>query len=516
MDARILRIGLRPLLLTLLLFLTLVSLGFLCDLILIQTGWMQTPLIQALLPAREVAVNLIGNTLELQGALVGLAITVASIMVQLSATRYSARALDLFAEDRINLAQFALFIVTPFYGLWLMFLGQAIPWPTAHILIFKGLSLLCVLCLLPYFRYLFFFLQPERLVERIRAGAQVQRLSATLSPRELEAQQRNLEQCVTQLSDVVASCLSNSDQRLAQRSIEQLRNVATEYLHVKNRLPDAWFSLPRDAFPGWEEARLARLASDRTWVEMHVLKQLEGIYVVSLNRSREIAAAIGHRTREVGMTALQVEDARALELTLMFFNTWLRHAINAGDLRTLFHIFYHYRRLAEGCLGEPWIPTLLRVANHFKYYGQECEKRGVHFAMEIAAYDLRVLVERAWSVCHEAVEPLLTTFLEVDRIPDTTETAQSQRGVRKHQAILAAFLLAHSEEMLARRIFEDMKHEPRELLRSIHAELSAITSPDYWEIQERGTNFYFVPLHQRAELSRFFLWLEEQEPEDRD
>lgn len=516
MESRVLKIGLRPLLLTLLLFLILVSAGFLADLVLQQTGWVHSPALSALLPARDVAVNLIGNTLELQGALVGLAITVASIMVQLSATRYSARALDLFAEDRLNLAQFSLFIVTPFYGLWLMFLGQTIPWPTAHILIFKGLSLLCVLCLLPYFRYLFWFLQPEHLVERIRAGAQIEQLGPTLRPSQIDVSQRALEFSVMQLSDVVANCLINSDLRLAQRSIEHLRGVATEYLAVKRRLPEGWFAIPRDAFPGWEEARLARLAADHTWVEMLVLKQLEGIYVQALNRSREIAAAVGHRTREVGMAALKNEDPRALELTLLFFNTWLRHAINAGDLRTLFHIFYHYRRLAEGCLGDPWIPTLLQIAQHFKYYGQECEKRGVHFAMEIAAYDLRVLVERAWSVCHEAVEPLLHTFLEVDRIPDTTETAQSQRGVRKHQAILAAFFLSHSEELLARHIYEDMRHEPREMLRSIHAELSRIASPDYWEIQERGANFYFVPFQHRAELGRFFQWLEDQEEDDND
>lgn len=505
----ILRIWLAPLTFVAVVFVCLILLGTGVDRLLTVNGVRDNELYRLLLPAHGEVADLIGNANQLLVAIAGIAITVASILVQLSATRYSSRVMDLFIEDRINLSIFTLYIVTPLYGLWMSFLGTALPQPSTHVLFFKLLAGSSLLALLPYFNYLFHFLRPENIIQRIQNSVQFDSLSTLASVSQLEKLRANLISSVTQLSDVVLNSILNSDMNLALLSIDRLRALSSDYLEVKHLAPDQWFLVPRRAFLGLEEAKLQRLGTERTWVEMHCLKQYELIFVRSLNEFREVSAAIGHRTRDVGMAAIHLHDRSTVLLVVLFFNTYLRHAINAGDIRTMFHTFYQYRRLAEGLLHPEWRDLLRRIANHFKYYGQESERRGAAFAMEIAAYDLRMLVERAFVIYPASAEDLLEVFLEVDRKPDSSEAEQSQRGVRKNQAILASFFLFHGEQALARSIYEDMKHEQRDRMRSIYEELLLVTSEDYWEIQDRGSNFYFVPPAQHQALANFFSWFDE-------
>ncbi|MBW2254207.1 MAG: hypothetical protein JRI25_06355, partial [Deltaproteobacteria bacterium] len=108
------------------------------------------------------------------------------------------------------------------------------------------------------------------------------------------------------------------------------------------------------------------------------------------------------------------------------------------------------------------------------------------------------------SGCHDAV---LSIFLEIDREPEEGAAQEaSLRGVRKAQAKLAAYYLSQGDTEHARRIFEDMRRDPIERLRSIYDELSQIEEPEYWEVSDRGINFDWLPQDQRAHLDTFFGW----------
>lgn len=502
------RYWLWPLLLVLLALILQIVFGTLIDHLLLTQNLRSNGLYELMVPADPNILSTIGNSIEFLGGLVGIAITVASILVQLSATRYSSRVMELFVEDRVNLWVFIFYLSVPLYGLWLSFLGKGFQASPTHILLFKLGTVGSVLILIPYFNYLFNFLRPESIISRIQSSVNFTNLSISLPAQRLETMRSNLISSVSQLSDVVLNSLLNSDMNLALLSISRIKGIATDYLEIKTKAPDTWFLVPQRAFLGLEEGKLQRLATDRTWVEMHCLKQYELIFVQSLNQFREVTAAVGHRTRDVGMSAIQQKDRATVQLVVLFFNTYLRHAINAGDIRTMFHTFYQYRRLAEGCLSPHWRELLRQIAFYFKYYGQESERKGVAFAMEIAAYDLRSLVERAYILYPASSEDLLDVFLEVDRHPEDREAEISQRGVRKNQAILASFFLHHGEVPLARRIYLDMAHESLDRIRSIHEELRQNTTEDYWEIQDRGSNFYFVPEVQRPSLALFFSWFE--------
>jgi hypothetical protein len=49
-----------------------------------------------------------------------------------------------------------------------------------------------------------------------------------------------------------------------------------------------------------------------------------------------------------------------------------------------------------------------------------------------------------------------------------------------------------------------MAHEAPDRLRSIRDELLSITSKDFWEVVDRGTNFDYLPDDRKQKLREFF------------
>ena len=447
--------------------------------------------------------QLITSLLELIAGLLGLLFTVSAILVELSATRYSSRVVDLFVSDRVNLSYFTLTVVTPLYGFWLALTLDILPWPTFHFTLFSFLVSLDLVLLVPYINYLFGCLTPDAIVRRIVGSVDLARVEKS-GGRGLPRARQNLVTSVSQLSDVVLSSMNTADINLSARAIEAIRDLGVSYLRHKSRLPPLWFDFSPEIFPGMPAAKRQELRESHTWVEMFCFKQLELVFVQSAGRFRELCTAVASCTRALGEVAGGVGDTCSRELCLLFFNTLLRHAMNVADVRTLSHCLYQYRLLGEAHLHARDGASLDKIAFYFKYYGQECEKRGLGFVMEIVAYDLRRLVQEAWHHHREGVPALLEVILEVDHIPDTAEGELSQRGVRKSQILLAAFFLREGAADFAEKIALDLRDEPAERIESMEKELSTRTSAEFWEIQDRDANFYYVPDEMRPALEQFF------------
>jgi hypothetical protein len=187
-------------------------------------------------------------------------------------------------------------------------------------------------------------------------------------------------------------------------------------------------------------------------------------------------------------------------------NTYLRAALNGKDVRTAYNVLNQYRQLAESLLSaspeaNDWaLVTLVEIAGHFKYYARLAHSNGMGFVTETAAYDLCALCEMASARHASAHDRLLAIFLEIDEHAGD----RSLRGVRKAQAKLASFYLASGETGRAQTIYEDMKNESPERLRSIRDEMLAITSKDFWEVVDRGTNFDYVSDARKEKLRQFF------------
>src|SRR6185436_900756 len=62
--------------------------------------------------------NALGNLAQIIAAVLGIAITVVSIVVQLAATRYTSRVADMFFRDRTNLTIMGFFVVACIDAVW--------------------------------------------------------------------------------------------------------------------------------------------------------------------------------------------------------------------------------------------------------------------------------------------------------------------------------------------------------------------------------------------------------------
>src|SRR5439155_10055088 len=62
--------------------------------------------------------NALGNMAQVVAAILGIVITVVSIVLQLAATRYTPRIADMFFRDRTNLGVLAFFVVACINAVW--------------------------------------------------------------------------------------------------------------------------------------------------------------------------------------------------------------------------------------------------------------------------------------------------------------------------------------------------------------------------------------------------------------
>lgn len=461
----------------------------------------------------ESATSALTNMAEVTVGVLGVAITVVSIIVELAATRYSPRITELFLRDRTNLTTLSFFVLTSVLVVWInVTLGPGEP-PRTMALFELGLLSASLLALLPYFAFVFDFLSPTRVVRLIADNgvAAVRRVAAGGA---VEANRRLLGVSLEQLGDIVHKAVQNQDRTIATAAIAALREVMVEAVDRKAELPDAWFDAYQDLkddsdFVAFHRDVVRRLVPRRTWVEMKGLRQYQTTFGESILHARDVGHLVAIETRRLAVRAAEAGDAHALHLSLRYLNTFMRASINARDVRTAYNLLNEYRLLAQGLLGTSEQRAVLEVAGHIKGYGQLAFGAKLSFILETAAYDLCSLIE----VVHAADAPehdaLLDVFLDVDREPggDATQEA-SLRGVRKAQVKLALWYLARGEPERARRIHRDMQLEPKARLRSIRAELEGTVDEEFWEISDRGANFDWVDDERRSRIDEFFGWFE--------
>lgn len=452
----------------------------------------------------------IGNLPEVVVGVLGIAITVVSIIVQLSATRYTPRVTEMFFRDRTNLLVLGFLVITSIHCIWTTFVIHGSFVPQLLIAVTLAMMTAAVLALIPYFVYVFAFLDPERIVARLEAHSVAMAVETTAREGTAQRQRRVLEG-IEQLADVAVNSVSNKDRIIASRAVDALRDLVRKYLAHKNQLADDWFTIGSEILHNPDFTVMARqsqqaLNADRTWLEFKVLRQYQTIFTECLNRMRDIGQLVAIDTRYVGEAAIAAGDRRVLALAVKFFNTYMRATINARDVRSAYNVLHQYRQLAEAVLRAGWSAAAVELAGYFKYYGQTASAANLAFVTETAAYDLSALCELAHELGNDQADGLLSTLLEVDKVPETEAQERSLRGVRKAQIQLAAYFLCVGSEEQARRIWRDMEQERPERLLSIREELLAVQSEDFWEIVDRGGNFDYLAPARREQLHRFFSW----------
>ncbi|MEY4581123.1 MAG: hypothetical protein RL701_5826, partial [Pseudomonadota bacterium] len=416
-------------------------------------------------PNPAAAATTLGNAGEIVAAVLAIALTVVSIVVELASNRYTHRVTELFVTAPINFIVMSLFVLTAVQALWVTMTIDASQGPTSFIPYFAvGVTMVmltvCLLILLPYFAFVFAFLNPIQIVDRI-CGHTLQVIGQPSRRHGLAYRKREAIRGVEQLADVAVNAMEHRDKGVSMASVHALKKLLLDYQSLRAQLPDAWFRLEGELvenpdFVSMDEQVLAEVSARKSWFEMKVLRQYQTIYSEALHRMRDISYVVAIDTRLIAERAHRHADTALLHLCMKFFNTYVRAAINARDVRTAYNVFNQYRLLAQSLLDLKGGAYSVEIARYFKYYGLISYAANLPFILETVAYDLCALTELAYERGSPSLHDILRILLRVDKEGEGAAQEQGLRGVRKAQVKLATFFLLRNEQRLARQVYSDM------------------------------------------------------------
>jgi len=455
----------------------------------------------------------ISTLVGVNAAVFGIVITVVSIIVQLSADRYTGVA-RMFLRDRLNIYVAAYYVMTCVASVWLSAASHSDYVPRITLLAMLSMTMGGLVITMPYFGYVFWFLEPRTLIAHIRQDA-IKRAADGAREEDqsecFEAQAKTLF-ALEELTDIANNSISGKDKIIASAAVDALKDFAVEYVQLKPQASQTWFSIGPEIrqnpdFVAMDAESLADLEQRRTWIEWKVMRQYLSIYNEALGSMRDITYVIAIDTRYIGEAAAAADDAELIDLVYRYMNSYLRSTLNARDVRTAYNILNQYRKLIESMLLAGRHKAALDGVRHMKYYGLIGFELDLSFITETVAYDSSAIAQIANEVGSPVEKDILAEFLELDRAPFVRGQEKALMGVRKAQVKLAAYYIATNQEDRARAIAADMKDEPTERLQKIRRQLENVESKDFWEIIDRGRNFeYMLPAH-RASLAIFFAWL---------
>lgn len=465
-------------------------------------------------PNPAAAAQTLANAAGIAAAVLAIALTVVAIVVELASNRYTHRVTELFISEPLNFFVMGLFVVTALHATWVSMIfdqdpagGGFVPYTGFGVTML--LLTLCLLVLLPYFNFVFAYLNPIQIVRRIYEHTL---RAIERGGRDMRAVQAEAVRGVDQLGDVALNAMQSRDKGVSMAAVDALRDLVRDYQATRATLADSWYLVDGELannpdFVSMNRDVLSQVSSRRIWFEMKVLRQYQMVFGDALGRISDLSCLIAINTRLLAEQAAAHDQVELLKLSIKFFNTYLRAAINAEDVRSAYSVIHQYRLLAQALIGYQDGRYALDIARHFSYYGHVSVGADLPFILETVAYDLCALNEVAHASRMPVADELLEIFLRVDKETEADGAHDaSLRGVRKAQVKLATYYLLEGDEARARKIYSDMAHEEPQRMASIRDELMQVESPEYWEVIDRGVNFDYLPPDRKAKLEQFFGW----------
>ena len=448
-------------------------------------------------------------------AVLGIVITVVSLLVQLTSERYTGVA-QMFLRDRTNVVVMSYYVVTCVVGVFASLTLHSEYVPRATVVAILGATAFGIVIMLPYFMYVFRFLAPTSLVERIQRDA-VSDVRASATEKDAAALvmgQAPAIAALEELTDITSNSISGKDKIIASRAVDAIRDFVTAYLEVKNQAQPQWFAIGADIranpdFVAMDPESLRDLEVDHTWLEWKALRQYLGIYAEAQAEMPDINYLIAIDTRYVGEAALAKGDRNVVDLSFRFMNSYLRAALNARAVRTAYNVLNQYRLLVESMIKGGAHDLAIEGVRHMIYYGRTSYDMQLGFVTETVAYDVGALCEFAHAQTGPANldDRMLAMFLELDQPLRLKRQEAGLQGIRKAQIKLACYYLLAGADDRASRIAADMAGEDRERLAAIREQLARVESKEFWEIIDRGRNFEYMPPRQKEQMEKFFALL---------
>ncbi len=427
--------------------------------------------------------------------------TVVAIAVPLTANLYSLKFLEFFIKDRVNAAVLTLVVFADLASLWVIYSLKEDFLPSFQTHLSFGLLSLCLVVLFPYLYYVFRFLHPNTLLERLEEEIYAD-LRAARRPAHAVSNRRQVAEGIEHIANIAIRSIDRADRSTAIESVLTLERVARAYWSHKPGLPAAWFQAEQSFFLGFSSQAVDAFTAKRSWVEMKLLSQLRQVLSAAIPRVHDVVSSIAKTLRKLGLDETARRDSALRELVMEYFNTYIRLAITRKDARSVFILFDQYRNFAEALNADD--PALVEeIAYYFEYYGQVARENGLNFIVEAVAHDLGDLVQHVWQTGTPNRTVLLEHFLHYDA-PARPPLA----GVKKAHALLASYFLLSGEAEPTAQIRQSFAGLDPPFVGALKRDLLRITRENYWEVNERRMNIDYVPDAQREKLREFFETLE--------
>jgi hypothetical protein len=422
--------------------------------------------------------------------------------IPLTANMHTPKLIEMFLRDRINQLVLTFIAFGAAHVLWVTYIigpGFAPIWAVrlALYMVLVGWALL-----IPYFFYVVRFIDPSRLVVRLReASTGLVERAARRQIHPTTAQQE-LATRVGQIGTIIIKSLDRNDRDVAAEGARVLKHLLDHYGGHKERMKRAWFTVDHASFVGFTEPAVELLAETKTWYEMKVLQQLELAFLRALHGPTDTVPVFSDAVRVIASRAHERNDEQALRLAIRFFNNFLRGAIRSGELSAVFDVLHQYRQLAKTIITRD--DLVVEIGRHFTFYAVMARKSGMVFAPQLVVFDLGYITRRAYERERPAARVLLDQVLA---LPHHTDKDVHSMAV-KAKLILGAFFVKNLREAEAEAVRKNLRDVHEDALERAEQDLLSADRA-FFEVNGRQHNVEYVPPERRESLRRFCRSLEE-------
>jgi Predicted membrane protein (DUF2254) len=446
-----------------------------------------------------------GGVLGLVGGAEGVTLSIVIVAVvfgiQTTSSRYSPRIIGIFTRNPLNALVLSFALASILYTFLVRSEVKVNYVPLLSVAMAEVLALINFAILLPYVSYIFEVMRAETLVESIMRRAQ-RELKATSNSRHALRHRNALMTSIAQVTDIAFGSIVLGDMPVCVLTIDVLgRFLAGEYLPAKKGFAAQWFQVSHAEMPGASDQIVAEVNRAQTWFAYTVMSSFVDMVGLTPVHRKEAVHAIAVATRDAGIAAIEVGDSEVAELSMRFFNTYLRASVNRSAPTFASGIMNEYRRFAIGALE--WRPDLsVEAAAHLLRYGRHFEEAGMPATLGAAAEDVADLAIEARD--RDPQVSLRLARLLVRNLLDLTPNARpiGLNGMFKGVAKLTFWAMAAEQKDIARVLVEGIAAAPPDFVDAALDRMESMQNGLFWEVNERVIAFDWVEQPLRAEIPR--------------
>ena len=436
-----------------------------------------------------------------EGVTLGIVIWAVMYGIQTTSSRYSMRIIDIFTRNPWNVLVFGFALASILYTFLVRAEIKPNYVPMWSVSVAVALALANFAVLLPYVIYVFNVMRAESLIKgiRTRATRAVRDYAAGKGGRNCRA---SVMTCISQATDIVIGSIQLGDMPVSIYGIETLAHfIADDYLPAKKKFRADWFQVSHADLPGASDQILAEVNRARTWVEYTIMSSFVDIAGLTPVHRREAMHAIALATRNIGLAAIEVGEPEVADLSLRFFNTYLRVAINREAATFASTTMNEYRRLAIGALE--WRPDLsVDAASHLLRYGRHFDEAGMPAIYGAAAEDVADLAIEAQGRDPEVTRRLAMMLVRslAELIP--TAKAIGLNGLFKAVVKLAFWAMAAEATDVSGILVAGIAAISPDFVEGALDRMESLKTGLFWEVNERVIAFDWVEEPLRNQIPR--------------